>query len=194
MLTSGPHAFHPMLVMQQQGILREHGYAFSPMKELGKFGGDPTLAKPDFSLASDSLKNQVSGDAHEDKSIAFRYFGVNSLQRRQIKMCLSDIDRHDYNITFHVLASYPYTDWLHAFYVLSFGLFLYDMQKRYRMYDFYDEYLGLDLRQVRSLEKPVLLAVTFIVMFTVLMQPMMLITIASTRIYRILMGRPIGPP
>jgi hypothetical protein len=198
-LTAGPHGYHPDRMMQQYGFASmEAGYAFSPAKIIGQLdaaapSGSLDANKPDYNLASQELKDQVSSNANEDKSLAFRYLGVNTIQRRQIRMCLSDIDTSDYNSTLHVMMTYPYTDWLFSFYLVGLGFVLYSLQKKYQAYDFYDEYLGLDLRQVRKLEKPLLVLATIVMLFA-LWQPVTLASIATTRIYRIILGRPIGPP
>eukprot|EP00331_Platyophrya_macrostoma_P022472 CAMPEP_0176451698 /NCGR_PEP_ID=MMETSP0127-20121128/28022_1 /TAXON_ID=938130 /ORGANISM="Platyophrya macrostoma, Strain WH" /LENGTH=465 /DNA_ID=CAMNT_0017839865 /DNA_START=31 /DNA_END=1428 /DNA_ORIENTATION=+ len=185
-LVAGPHQFHPLSVLQQQGVGLHEGYAFNPSVELGNFKLDP-------SLASQSLKDQVAGGSLKDTSIAFRYFGVTDVQRRQMRRCLSDIDTRDMNTCMHVMLTYPHTDSLFFIYCALTIVFLFQMQKRFRMYDFYDEYLGLDLRQVRRLEKPLLLVISVAMVMTLLLQPLILSSIATTRIYRILMRRPVGP-
>lgn len=185
-VTDGPGQYHPINLMQQAGVGLYDGYAFSPSLELGKLNLDT-------SLASDSLKHQVSGGAHKDTSLLFKYFGVTDIQRRQIRLCLSDIDKRDTGVSIHVMMSYPYSDWLFYFYLTVGWLCLYYGQKKVKAYEFYDEYLGLDLRQVSRLQKPLLAFISAVILMTFLLQPIVLSTIATTRIYRILLKRPIGP-
>ncbi|CUG90324.1 Hypothetical protein, putative [Bodo saltans] len=115
-LTQGPHGYHPDRLMQQYGFASmDAGYAFSPAKIIGQLdaaapSGSLDANKPDYNLASQELKDQIAFNAHEDKTLAFRYLGINTIQRRQIRMCLSDLETRDYNST--LLQYYCMGMWL----------------------------------------------------------------------------------
>lgn len=130
----------------------------------------------------------------EDTSLIFRVTGLDVIQRRQMRYMLTDFDYGDRQTAFHVMMTYPYTDWIHAFYMVSVGIMLYYLQIHFNAYDFYDEYLGLDLRQAPSAKKPFIAGITTLVMVFMLFQPLLVASIATTRAYRIIMRRPIGPP
>ncbi|KPI89825.1 hypothetical protein ABL78_1088 [Leptomonas seymouri] len=214
-LVSGPRAYDPVTIMQQQGVMRFQGYAFPPTVELGKLKGDsdqlkalhdkhrshPLVARvrrgfnaligrkdarDDYVVAGDRPK--------EDTHLIYRTLGLDAVQRRQMRYMLTDFDHADRHTAFHVMMSYPYTDWLHVFYMVLVGWSLYQLQVRWGAYEFYDEYMGLDLRQVPRLEKPVLAGITIALMVFLLFQPLLVASIATTRAYRIVMRRPIGPP
>ncbi|CAM39959.1 conserved hypothetical protein [Leishmania braziliensis MHOM/BR/75/M2904] len=214
-LLSGPRAYDLVTIMQQQGVMRFQGYAFPPTAELGKLKGDgdglkalhdahkshPLVAQVRRGMNALIGRNDARDDyvAMEDKSkedthLLYRTLGLGAVQRRQLRYMLTDFDHADRNTTFHVMMSYPYTDWLHVFYMMLVGWCLYQLQVRCGAYDFYDEYLGLDLRQVPRLQKPVLAGITIIVMVFFFFQPLLVASIATTRAYRIAMKRPIGPP
>jgi hypothetical protein len=214
-LASGPRAYDPVTIMQQQGVMRFQGYAFPPTVELGKLKGN----KDQLKALHDAHKSHplvsrvrrgfnaligrkdarddyvaVEDKSKEDTHLVYRTLGLDAVQRRQMRYMLTDFDHADRHTTFHVMMSYPYTDWLHAFYMVFVGWCLYQLQLRYGAYEFYDEYMGLDLRQVPRLEKPVLTGITVVVMVFLLFQPLLVASIATTRAYRIVMRRPIGPP
>ncbi|CBH10212.1 hypothetical protein, conserved [Trypanosoma brucei gambiense DAL972] len=202
-LTSGPRAYDPVLVMQQMGVMRFQGYAFPPTTELGRLcdsdgklpdssEGAHRFAKYVAQTAPTAIKDQLKGN--EDRHILYRTMGLDVVQRRQVKAMLSDFDHGDRHTSYHVMMSYPYADWLHVFYMVLVGVAIYEMQVRFCAYDFYDEYLGLDLRQVPKLKKPFLVTVTVVVMVVALFHPLLLVSIATTRLYRIAMKRPVGPP
>ncbi|KAG5473760.1 hypothetical protein LSCM1_04390 [Leishmania martiniquensis] len=214
-LLSGPRAYDPVTIMQQHGVLRFQGYAFPPTVELGKLKGDGDELRALHNLhKSHPLVEQVrrgmnalvgredarddyvamESKSKEDTHLLYRTFGLEAVQRRQIRYMLTDFDHADRNTTFHVMMSYPYTDWIHVFYMMLVGWCLYQLQVSCGAYDFYDEYLGLDLRQVPRLQKPVLAGVTIVVMIFFFFQPLLVASIATTRVYRIVMKRPIGPP
>nr|CCC89866.1 conserved hypothetical protein [Trypanosoma congolense IL3000] len=202
-LTSGPRAYDPVVIMQQFGVMRFKGYAFPPTLELGKLRDREGNVLDPGKSAEGLLSNMSQGVSatttlhlreYKDKPVLSRVLGLDDLQRRQVKAVLSDFDYSDHHTTYHVMMSYPYTDWLHVFYMVSIGLMLYELQICYDAYDFYDEYLGLDLRQVPELKKPFLVVVTVSVMVMVMFHPLLLASIATTRLYRIAMKRPIGPP
>ncbi|KAG5490456.1 hypothetical protein JKF63_00576 [Porcisia hertigi] len=214
-LLSGPRAYDPVTIMQQQGVLRFQGYAFPPTAELGKLkmdGGDlkalhnahrshPLVAQVRRGINALTGRRDARDDyvvmddkSREDTHLLYRTLGLDAVQRRQIRYMLTDFDHADRSTTFHVMMSYPYTDWLHVFYMVLVGWCLYQLQVQCGAYDFYDEYLGLDLRQVPRLQKPVLVAITILVMVFFLFQPLSVASIATTRAYRIAMRRPIGPP
>ena len=214
-LVSGPRAYDPVTIMQQQGVMRFQGYAFPPTVELGKLKGDkdqlkalhdahkshPLVARVRKSFNAligrkDARDDYVAmeGKPKEDTHLIYRTLGLDAVQRRQMRYMLTDFDHADRHTTFHVMMSYPYTYWLHVFYMVLVGWCLYQLQVRYRAYEFYDEYMGLDLRQVPRLEKPVLAGITVVVMVFFLFQPLLVASIATTRAYRIVMRRPIGPP
>ncbi|GET90380.1 hypothetical protein, conserved [Leishmania tarentolae] len=214
-LLSGPRAYDPVTIMQQQGVLRFQGYAFPPTVELGKLRGDGDALKALHDAHKSHplvalVRRQVNAligrkdarDDHlamEDKSkedthLLYRTLGLEAVQRRQMRYMLTDFDYADRNTTFHVMMSYPYTDWLHVFYMVLVGWCLYQLQVRFGAYEFYDEYLGLDLRQVPRMQKPILAGITIVVMVFFLFQPLLVASIATTRAYRIAMKRPIGPP
>lgn len=130
----------------------------------------------------------------KDNSLVFRVTGLDIVQRRQVRYMLTDFDYADRSTAFHVMMTYPYTDWIHAFYMVSAGVGLYWLQLHFNALDFYDEYLGLDLRQTPSAKKPFLAAFTTFVMVYFLFQPLLIASIATTRLYRIIRRRPIGPP
>lgn len=129
-----------------------------------------------------------------DNSLVYRVTGMDVVQRRQVRYMLTDFDYSDRQTAFHVMMTYPFTDWIHVFYMVSVGVGLYWLQVHFNAYDFYDEYLGLDLRQVPSAKKPFLAALTTVVMVYLLFQPLLVASIATTRLYRIIRRRPIGPP
>ncbi|KAG5497293.1 hypothetical protein JIQ42_03777 [Leishmania sp. Namibia] len=214
-LLSGPRAYDPVTIMQQHGVLRFQGYAFPPTAELGKLKGDgdelkalhdahrshPLVEKVRRGVNAlvgrkDARDDYVAmeGKSEEDTHLLYRTLGLGAVQRRQIRYMLTDFDHADRNTTFHVMMSYPYTDWIHVFYMMLVGWCLYQLQVRCGAYDFYDEYLGLDLRQVPQLQKPALTGITIVVMIFFFFQPLLLASIATTRLYRIAMKRPIGPP
>lgn len=214
-LISGPRAYDPVTIMQQQGVMRFQGYAFPPTVELGKLKGDkgelkalhdahkthPLVARLRKGFNAITGRQDARDDyvAMEDKSkedthLMYRTLGLDAVQRRQMRYMLTDFDHADRHTAFHVMMSYPYTDWIHVFYMVLVGWCLYQLQVRYGAYEFYDEYLGLDLRQVPRLQKPVLAGITVVVMVFILFQPLLVASIASTRAYRIVMRRPIGPP
>eukprot|EP00796_Vickermania_ingenoplastis_P000840 gene840-477_t len=135
-----------------------------------------------------------AGQVRLDNSLAFRLTGLDVMQRRQMRFMLTDFDYADRQTAFHVMMTYPYTDWIHAFYMVAVGFTLYYLQIHYNAYDFYDEFLGLDLRQAPSAKKPFLVMLTTTVMVFFLFQPLLVASIATTRAYRIIRRRPIGPP
>lgn len=214
-LTSGPRAYDPITVMQQHGVLHFQGYAFPPSTELGKLKGDPS----DLTALIDQHKtnpivarvrrgfNALVGrrDARddylagrdapkEDQHLLYRTVGLDAVQRRQMRYMLTDFDYADRHTAFHVMMSYPYTDWIHAFYMVLVGWCIYQLQVILGAYEFYDEYMGLDLRQVPRMQKPVLVGITVVVMVFLLFQPLLVASIATTRAYRIVTRRPLGPP
>ncbi|KAH9599012.1 hypothetical protein LSM04_005785 [Trypanosoma melophagium] len=202
-LASGPRAYDPVVIMQQQGVMRFQGYAFPPTTELGKLrdsDGNVIHTIEDRNMLKKHIKQNMSSDLKEqlnrgkDNHIVYRVLGLDAVQRRQVRAMLSDFDYSDRHTAFHVMMSYPYTDWLHVFYMVMIGLTLYKFQLRYGAYEFYDEYLGLDLRQVPRLKKPFLAVLTTLVMVIFLFKPLLIASIATTRFYRIAMRRPIGPP
>lgn len=214
-LLSGPRAYDPVTIMQQQGVMRFQGYAFPPTVKLGKLKGDKdqlkalhdahrshplvTRVRQGFNALigrKDARDDYVAAEdkSKEDTHLVYRTLGLDAVQRRQMRYMLTDFDHADRHTTFHVMMSYPYTDWLHVFYMVLVGWCLYQLQVRYGAYEFYDEFMGLDLRQVPRLEKPVLAGITVIVMVFLLFQPLLVASIATTRAYRIAMRRPIGPP
>lgn len=129
-----------------------------------------------------------------DKSLIYRVTGLDIVQRRQVRYMLTDFDYSDRQTAFHVMMTYPHTDWIHVFYMVSVGVGLYWLQIHFNAYEWYDEYLGLDLRQAPSAKKPFIAAVTTMVMVYLLFQPLLVASIATTRLYRIIRRRPIGPP
>ncbi|EAN89620.1 hypothetical protein TcCL_NonESM07609 [Trypanosoma cruzi] len=202
-LSSGPRAYDPVTVMQKLGVMRFQGYAFPPTTELGKLRDSEgrelqsnveNHALRDYMCqnVSSTIKAQLAGN--QDRHLLYRTLGIDAVQRRQVRAMLSDFDYADRQTAFHVMMSYPYTDWIHVFYVVLVGLALYELQTRCGAYEFYDEYLGLDLRQVPRLKKPFLVGVTVMVMVVALFHPLLVASIATTRFYRIFMRRPIGPP
>ncbi|CCW59618.1 unnamed protein product [Phytomonas sp. EM1] len=213
-LSAGPHAYHPISLMEHHGLVRFQGYAFPPSVELGNLKDGHDIArlqgsyrkKGALALLRRSFNALVGrpdrsdeylatdGNAKEDTHIIYRTLGLDAVQRRQMRFMLSDFDHSDRNTSFHVMMSYPYADWLHVFFMVFVGCCLYQLQVRLDAYDFYDEYLGLDLRQVPSLKKPFLVVVTAVVMVFFLFQPLLVASIATNRTYRIAMRRPIGPP
>lgn len=212
-IASGPRAYDPVIVMQQYGMLRYQGYAFPPSTVLGKLkSAEDVKALQDAHRGNRAVRavrrtfysligrpdtresHLATSESKEDTHIAHRVLGLDAVQRRQMRFMLTDFDYSDKQATFHVMMSYPYTDWIHAFYMVLIGWALYELQRRCGAYEFYDEYLGLDLRQVPSAKKPVLVAITVFVMIGVLFQPLLIASVATTRAYRIFMRRPIGPP
>ncbi|ESL07337.1 hypothetical protein TRSC58_04975 [Trypanosoma rangeli SC58] len=202
-LSSGPRAFDPVIVMQKLGVMRFQGYAFPPTTELGKLRDSEGRAlepNVEHSVLKDYMRQSVSSTINtqlvggQDKHILYRTLGLDAVQRRQLRAMLSDFDHADRQTAFHVMMSYPYTDWVHVLYMVLVGLALYNLQSRCGAYEFYDEYLGLDLRQVPRLKKPFLAGVTVAVMIVALFHPLLVASIATTRFYRIFMRRPIGPP
>ncbi|KPA80443.1 putative mitochondrial hypothetical protein [Leptomonas pyrrhocoris] len=214
-LVSGLRAYDPVTIMQQQGVMRFQGYAFPPTVELGKLKGDsdhlkvlhdahkshPLVVRVRRSFnaligRTDARDDYVAeGDKpKEDTHLMYRTLGLDAVQRRQMRYMLTDFDHADRHTTFHVMMSYPYTDWLHVFYMVLVGWCLYQLQVRWGAYGFYDEYMGLDLRQAPRLEKPLLAGITVTVMVFLLFQPLLVASVATTRAYRIIMRRPIGPP
>ncbi|EKF33066.1 hypothetical protein MOQ_003073 [Trypanosoma cruzi marinkellei] len=202
-LNSGPRAYDPVTVMQKLGVMRFQGYAFPPTTELGKLrdseGRELQSNMENHALrdymcqnVSSTIKAQLAGG--QDKHLLYRTLGIDAVQRRQVRAMLGDFDYADRQTAFHVMMSYPYTDWIHVFYVVLVGLALYELQARCGAYEFYDEYLGLDLRQVPRLKKPFLVGVTVMVIVVALFHPLLVASIATTRFYRIFMRRPIGPP
>lgn len=217
-MSVGPFGYHPVTVLQQQGVMRFQGYAFPPTVELGK------LKDLDAAQAlQDDLRRRQKGGAlakvrrkvnalfgrkdpggnylatsHvgplEDTHFLYLTLGVDAVQRRQLRLMLTDFDYSDRSTTFHILMSYPYADWLHAFYMVLVGWCLYQLQVRYCAYEFYDEYLGLDLRQVPRIERPFLMGLTVVMMVFLFFQPLLIGSIATNRAYRIMMRRPLGPP
>ncbi|ORC90165.1 uncharacterized protein TM35_000092150 [Trypanosoma theileri] len=202
-LSSGPRAYDPVVVMQQHGVMQFQGYAFPPTIELGKLrdsDGNVVDTIEDKKLLKEHIRQNMSSDLKKrldggkDNHIVHRVLGLDAIQRRQVRAMLSDFDYADRHTAFHVMMSYPYTDWLHVFYMVMVGLALYNFQVRYGAYEFYDEYLGLDLRQVPTLKKPFLAVMTTLVMVVFLFKPLLIASIATTRFYRIALRRPIGPP
>lgn len=213
-LSSGPHGYNPVTIMQQHGVMRFQGYAFPPSTELGKLKGVDDIkvmqdAYRERGLVAAVRKsfNAVVGrrDPKEeylatedrvrpDNHLLFRTLKLDAVQRRQMRFMLTDFDYKDRNTAFHVMMSYPYTDWIHVFFMVLVGWCLYKLQLRYGAYEFYDEYLGLDLRQVPNVKKPFIAGITVLVMVFFLFQPLLVGSIATNRAYRILMRRPIGPP
>ncbi|KEG14415.1 hypothetical protein DQ04_00481100 [Trypanosoma grayi] len=202
-LASGPRAYDPVVVMQQLGVMRYQGYAFPPTTELGSLrdrDGKVILSSSEGNMigghlhknVSSAMKTQLGGS--QDNSLIYRTLGLDAVQRRQVRAMLSDFDYSDRHTAFHVMMSYPYTDWLHVLYMVLIGVALYTLQVHCNAYGFYDEYLGLDLRQVPRLKKPFLALVTVVFMSVVLFRPLLVASIATTRLYRIAMKRPIGPP
>ncbi|RNF03224.1 uncharacterized protein Tco025E_08226 [Trypanosoma conorhini] len=202
-LSSGPRAYDPVVLMQRLGVMRFQGYAFPPTTEVGKLRGregralEPSVEHDTLKdymrqSVSSTIKTQLAGG--QDKQLLYRTLGLDAVQRRQVRAMLSDFDYSDRQTAFHVMMTYPYTDWVHVFYMVLVGLALYTLQLRCGAYEFYDEYLGLDLRQVPRLKKPFLAGVTVVVMVVALFHPLLVASIASTRLYRIFMRRPIGPP
>ncbi|CCW67401.1 unnamed protein product [Phytomonas sp. Hart1] len=183
-LYTGPHSYHPISLMEQHGVFRFQGYAFPPSLELGNLKSELDLTKLHASYQSKGVLallrrsfNALVGlpdtrDAYlatydrakEDKHIIYRTLGLDAVQRRQMRFMLSDFDHADRHTSFHVMMTYPYADWLHVFFMVFVGWCLYKLQLHLNAYDFYDEYLGLDLRQVPSLKKPFLVIMTTVVM------------------------------
>lgn len=138
--------------------------------------------------------SELEKGAREDRSLAFRLTGLDVTQRRQMRYMLTDFDYGDRQTAFHVMMTYPYTDWIHVCLMVAVGMALYYLQIQVNAYEFYDEYLGLDLRQAPSAKKPVIAGLTTMVMVFVLFQPLLVVSIGITRAYRIIRRRPIGPP
>lgn len=219
-LQSGPRAYDPITVLQQQGMMRFQGYAFPPTTELGKLKGDEDWSAVDHRYRHGSGSSGAIGvvrrafyamvgrddprhqhivpapnaGERQDTSLIYRMTRLDVVQRRQMKYMLTDFDYGDRQTAFHVMMTYPYTDWIHVFYMLATGISLYYLQLHFNAYDFYDEYLGLDLRQAPSAKKPFIAGLTTMVMVFILFQPLLVASIATTRIYRIIRRRPIGPP
>lgn len=216
LMNEGPRAYDPLRALQRQGLARFQGYAFPPSTKLGMLqipdqaappngvfqrvyhrlvGRDKSESSP-LGAADDGARGVVAGEGSvpQDTSLVFRVTGLDIVQRRQMRYMLSDFDYADRQTAFHVMMTYPHTDWLHVFFMVGVGVGLYHLQLHYHAYDFYDEYLGLDLRQTPSAKKPFLVGVTTVVMVFFLFQPLLVASIAATRAYRIIMRRPIGPP
>nr|CCC47258.1 conserved hypothetical protein, fragment [Trypanosoma vivax Y486] len=203
-LTSGPRAYDPITVMQQYGVMRGfRGMPSLPTTEVGKLRDSkgrvlecPEQLKHLKNLSGWSTSGAIEARIGPDRDINVfhRVLGLNALQLQKAKAMLSDFDYGDRHTAYHVMMSYPYTDWLHAFYMVLIGVLIYELQVRCDAYEFYDEYLGLDLRQVPQLKKPVLVAVSVVLMVAVLFHPLIVVSVATTRFYRIALNRPVGPP
>lgn len=184
-LTSSPSSSSSMSTMSPLSRPKQHGLVPFLRRRMNAWLGRTDPADR-FLSAQSSLK--------QDTHLMYRVFGIDAMQRRQLRFMLTDFDCADRHIAFHVMMSYPHTDWLHAFYMILVGCLLYQCQIGCHAYELYDEYLGLDLRQVPSMKKPVIACVTFFFMVYFMFQPLLVASIASTRAYRIVMRRPIGPP
>ncbi|EPY25092.1 hypothetical protein AGDE_12024 [Angomonas deanei] len=183
-LLSGARQYDPITVMQQQGVMRFQGYAFPPSTELGKLKNIEDVKSVVDSHKDKSFLSSVrrsfnaltgkqsdkddyvaTGDKPvEDTHLLYRTLGLDAVQRRQMRFMLTDFDYADRQTAFHVMMTYPYTDWIHVIYMVLVGVALYELQVRYEAYEFYDEYMGLDLRQVPGMKKPLLAAITIGVM------------------------------
>lgn len=213
-LSSGPYGYSPVTLMQQHGVMRFQGYVFPPTTELGTLKGVDDLralqdAHRSRGLVTGAVKSFNALIGRKDRSedylatedriktdnhILFKTLKLDAVQRRQMRFMLTDFDYKDRNTAFHVMMSYPYTDWIHVLFMVVMGWSLYQLQVRFGAYEFYDEYLGLDLRQVPSVKKPFLAGLTCVIMLFFLFQPLLVASIATQRAYRIMMRRPIGPP
>ncbi|RNF04049.1 hypothetical protein TraAM80_05326 [Trypanosoma rangeli] len=137
--------------------------------ELGRLrDSDGRVLKPnvDHGVLKDYMRQNVSSTINtqlvggQDKHLLYRTLGIDAVQRRQLRAMLSDFDHAYRQTAFHVMMLYPYTDWVHVLYMVLAGLALYNLQSCCGAYEFYDEYLGLDLRQMPRLKKPFLAGVT----------------------------------
>ncbi|EPY29221.1 hypothetical protein STCU_04664 [Strigomonas culicis] len=200
--------------MQQHGVMRFQAYAFPPSTELGALKGVEEVRQAVDAHRGNAVvaaaRRRVNallgrrddrddyvatGDRPaEDTHLVYRTLGLDAVQRRQMRFMLTDFDYADRQTSFHVMLSYPYADWLHVLYMCLAGWALYQLQVRYNAYDYYDEFLGLDLRQVPSLQKPFLAGMTVLFMVFFMFQPLLVASIATNRAYRIASKRPIGPP
>ena len=129
----------------------------------------------------------------EQRGIVERVTGLDPVQQKQVRLCMSDFDLKDGMATLHVMHTYPHVDGLTCIIAISIGATLLYLQDRMHLIDYYEEVIGLDTRTFPRAKRYVYMAATCVTL-AVLMHPITVGSIFATRVYRIAMRRPIGPP
>lgn len=115
--------------------------------------------------------------------------GLTHLQR-----ALSDFDWGDRRATGHVAHLYPWAPTIIAALVMGTTYLLYHLQLQYHAIDYYDDFLGLDVRKYQPAEGAFVFVVAGVFVRFLVWHPTLLAVIVGTRILRMKRGLPIGPP
>jgi hypothetical protein len=113
----------------------------------------------------------------------------------KLALAMSDWDWADKRMSVNTACMYHQGPNIVAITLFAMLYFAYHYQIEHEWFDYYEEYLGLDLRFAeQELEKLFVLLLTAAFIRLVLVHPTAVAAVVGIRYYRILRGLPLGPP
>eukprot|EP00658_Telonema_sp_P-2_P034317 TRINITY_DN25062_c0_g1_i1.p1 TRINITY_DN25062_c0_g1~~TRINITY_DN25062_c0_g1_i1.p1 ORF type:complete len:386 (-),score=100.87 TRINITY_DN25062_c0_g1_i1:348-1505(-) len=146
-----------------------------------------------MSLRKEAGENTSVSPRKDQRGALERITGLDPVQQKQVKLCMADFDVKDGMTTLHVMQSYPYVDGLTYITVMMIMASMIFLQDYYNMIDYYEEVIGLDSRTFPRARRYIYVGVTCLFL-AVALQPITVGCIFATRVYRIALRRPVGPP